>query len=462
MTEAKRRILKSGSQPIRIENIESDPDIQQHEMDSYSRSMFSTFRFTGVAAGLLYSMQWFLAMISNISTAESTTPKIPYPSANIEAAGVAVTLLITSAIAVQVFLRLPRDPERFTREDAVEHHQFWGPIATLIAVGSAFLIPYVIVDALISSVETGVLNLGQALGIPLVAVIALIFASDAVTIISEEARREDLVQKIREMKIRSLTQARGRIAGNQRKHPTAALVWHSLLVGSALVGAATWAAWSLMHQPVLTFTFAVLSLISTAGMVLVCTQSIPTVIRGRILESIFQLLLPALAIVIVSMQSIVLALPYITDPTKPESYIPALAYGLLVAVPPFVTVAILAVLKFPRNHTAPLMDFARNQLTILIGRYKKDNAGPPPEGATWKLLSGSAIILSLVPFVALFLSAGAIWHRSHSSKGSKILFVAGWLFPVLGAIAETLAVLFIAYYGPEFGWFKLCASSSNC
>src|SRR5699024_7025848 len=175
----------------------------------------------------------------------SSTPRISYPSANIDATVVAVTLLITAAIAVQVFLRLPRDPERFSKEDAVSQRQFWGPVAILIAIGSAFLIPLVVVDAIITSADSGVLNMAEAIGIPLVAVLALVFASDATTIVAEEGKQQYFVQLQTKAKILELRKTAGRIKGKPRKGSTRALIGYSILIGSILVGLGTWVAWSL-------------------------------------------------------------------------------------------------------------------------------------------------------------------------------------------------------------------------
>ncbi|WP_240372886.1 hypothetical protein [Brevibacterium zhoupengii] len=462
MTKSRHGILKSAVEPAQPDLETSDLSPQEHEVDRYSHSMFATFRFVGIAAGLLYIMQWVIAAISTSTSENSSTPKIPYPEADTGAAGVAVTLLITSAIAVQIFLRLPRDPERFTENDAVSHRQFWGPVANLIAVGSAFLVPYVIVDSLISAVETGVLNLAQAIGIPLVAVIALVFASDAVTIVSEEAQHPRYRQMVRGARLASLHRTKSQINGVPRKHPVPAFILYSLVVGSLIVGAGSWIVWALFEQPSLTIAFVILTSLSTGGMTLVCTQAVTAALRGRILDSIFQVILPVLAITLVSLQSIMIASPYISRPSIPESYIPALAYGILVTVPPFASVGILATIRIPRKFTSPMVDLSRHQLDKLIERYKMESPESPSGGETWRLLSGCAIALSPFPFVSLFLAVGATWHRSSSPQKTKGLFVTGWIFAIAFTIGEIAAILLVAFYGPELGWFKLCESASKC
>ncbi|WP_169252581.1 hypothetical protein [Brevibacterium sp. 'Marine'] len=425
------------------------------EIDQYSRSMYSTFRFVGVAAGTLYAIQWFLALISNKTSASTSTPTIPYPSANLEAAGVAVTLLITAAVAVQVFLRLPRDPERFTKDDAVSQRQFWGPVATLIAVGSAFLVPYVLIDSIVSSTSSGTLNLASAIGIPLVAVLALIFASDAVTIVSEEARKERLAQKLRQARIDSLRATEVKIHGMARNRPRAALILNSIIFGSLLVAVGTGVAWMLIEQRLLTFAFAVLSSLCTTGLIIVSTQAIPTILRGRVMEAIFQVLLPVLAITLVSIQSIILALPFVRSSAGPEDYIPPIAYGMLVAVPSFATVTLLCTLRIKRDYPAAMLDFARTQIRLLRERYEREKEHHRSDSETWRILAGSAILFSPIPFVALFLSASATWHRKYSSDRSGGLHIAGWVIPILVAIVEALALLLVAFYGPKIGWFQL-------
>lgn len=456
MSKSKPTILKvltrPETSPANDETV-SEPDV--NGVVQYSRSMFSTFWFVGIAAGALYLMQWFLAFVSSKTSESSSTPRIPYPSANIDATQVAVTLLITAAIAVQVFLRLPRDSERFTREDAVSQRQFWGPIAILIAIASAFLIPLVAVDAILSSADSGVLNTAEAIGIPLVAVLALIFASDAATIVAEEGKQEYFVQLQTKAKISELRKTAGWIKGKSRKRPTWALVGYSISIGSILVGLGTWAAWGLTEQQLLIIAYAVLSSLCTAGMVIVSAQSVPAILRGRILDSIFQVLLPVLAIVLVSLQSMILALPYIGTPKDPAAYIPPLSYGVMITIPPFATVALLAAIKLPGGRSAPLMDFARNQIEKLIEKYEQVQSTHRSDNEMWRVLSGAAILLSPIPFLSIFLSAGATWHRRHSPHQSKPLLIAGWAFSIFFAVAETLAMIFIAFYGPHLGWFKL-------
>lgn len=456
MTRGQRYILRRGRKAKQPPNAGGEvSQLSGNEIDQYSRSMYSTFRFVGVAAGALYVIQWFLALISNKTSASTSTPTIPYPSANLEAAGVAVTLLITAAIAVQVFLRLPRDPERFTKDDAVSQRQFWGPVATLIAVGSAFLVPYVLIDSIISSTSSGTLNLVSTIGIPLVAVLALIFASDAVTIVSEEARKEQLAQKLRQARIDSLRATEEKIYGIARNRPRAALIWNSVIFGSILVSIGTGVAWMLIEQPLLTFAFAVLSSLCTTGLIIVGAQAIPTILRGRIMEAIFQALLPVLAITLVSLQAITLAMPFVRSSPGPEDYIPPIAYGMLVAVPSFATVTLLCTLRIKKDYPAAMLDFARHQLRLLIERYERETEHHSSDSETWKILSGAAILFSPIPFVAIFLSASATWHRKYSSDRSGGLYIAGWIIPIVVAILEALAMLLVGFYGPKLGWFPL-------
>lgn len=361
---------------------------------------------------------------------------------------------MTAAVALQVFLRLPRDPERFSPEEAADHRQFWAPIATLVAVGSAFLIISIVADGLISSSRTQMLDLAEVIGFPLIALIALIFASDAVSLAFDEARAPAVAERRRKDLLRSLEHAVAGIGGTARKRPAAALVAYSVGFGGVFITLGTFCSWFLLGQNTTTGAYVVLTSMATIGLIIVTTTAVNSVLRGKILEAIFQILLPVLGIISIALQSVLIALPYAVDLTKPAAYLPGLTYGVLMTMPPFATVSALALVKTPRHHAAPLLSLAKHQMNALIANLEKTKS-TQADRDTWELLSGSAILLGPVPFLALAMAAAATWHRRRSSRRRPWLFFFGWGVPVVLMIIEIAAMILLPYYGPPLGWFEL-------
>lgn len=244
------------------------------ESDRYARSMLGVIRLAVGIAATLYAMQFIFASIAKYGSAVSTQPRIPFPQIGTDAANASVMLLITAAVALQVFLRLPRDPERFTPDAGIAHRQFWGPIGLIVATGAALIALYSGLEGLALSTKTGEIDFGRILGIPVAATLALLFAADAASLSAEESRKSRIVEQRRLAQIAELETIISRIPGKEAKRPRRTLVLWSMALVAVTGSVSTWASMALLRTPEIIAPYAFAATMSAAILIPTCTAAI--------------------------------------------------------------------------------------------------------------------------------------------------------------------------------------------
>lgn len=428
--------------------VKANPEDFTVAATKYTRGMIRSLQFSIVAALFLYAVQWILAWATASALSGKSLLTIPIPEIEVKAAVTAITLLLTTAIAIQVFLRVPRDSERFSTDDAIAHRQFWSPLASLVAVGSALLVVYIVVDGIITSFESGTLELSRIIGLPLGGVIALMFASDAASLVADEARDPRLMKLRKEQITNSLQETVAKIPGKSRENPRLGLIMISIAVAIVTTAIGTGASWVLVKELVPTIAYLVMSLVIAVGLIPAATAMAPIALRGRTLEFVMSVVPLALVTLVLSMQSTFISIPFVKDALDPLAYIPSFVYGIIVPVPAIVTIIILLTIRF-KEYSPPLIDDARKQLNNQIERITTHEPSDD-EPEQWRAFAAFAIIFSALPVAGFALAATATWHRHSSThrRGFRWIEFFAWACPTAAVILESLAVIYFPIYGP--------------
>ncbi|WCM55672.1 hypothetical protein JRG78_12330 [Microbacterium sp. EF45047] len=86
---------------------------------------------------------------------------------------------------------MPRDRESTEPEDAVAQRQFWGRVAAIVALASAFVALSAFANAFVASIP-GALDVVRLFGVPAGATLAMLIAADAATLAETQAERLSL------------------------------------------------------------------------------------------------------------------------------------------------------------------------------------------------------------------------------------------------------------------------------
>lgn len=376
---------------------------------NYAKDMFGAFGLASAIAFLLYLMQWVLAIVTSFAPSMEAPATVPFPSITIDAAAASITLLGTVAIAIQVFLRLPRDSERFSHQEAIDQRQFWGPIALAMAVGAAFIIIYVFIDGLITTVGSGILDLPKLAALPMCAIIVFAFAADAVSITTSETKDSQRTKDRNEKYLSSFKDTLAKIGTNCSDTPIRDYLKSSLLVGLTTVAFWSLISWLLVPRLPTLIAFTAMSSIVTLGLVVASTATLPIALRGRALQTSIQLIPLSLVVIVVSMQSMLVAMQFIVDLDDPWAYIPSFFYGLLISFPAFSTIGVLSFAKF-KNLLPPALSLARYQLEKQVSSFSKTPPRHEPR-EQWESVAIISILISFAPPASMFLAFIAAWLR---------------------------------------------------
>lgn len=423
-------------------------------IDRYSRSMLQSIGGALVVAIVLYGAQALIAALHASDLADESAPRIPYPEITGPSASTAVTLLVTVAVALQVFLRLPRDPERYSTEDGIAHRQFWGTISSAVALGSALVTVYTAVGAITAIAATGVVDLPRVFGIPFGAVVALVFASDAVSLVADESRSPLVVDARRTAEEEALTAVINKVRRRARKRATHALVGGFTVWGLLAVLVCTALTRWLLGNPGMAGAYLTAALVSTTVIFVASGHSAVTALRGRILECLVPCIGAGLVVLLFAMQIALIGFPHVPDPDEPTAYMRPMAAGLLVGAPGAITVFMFTALPWRKGHEPPMIDHARAVLIKQRARVKESNK-PEERKERWEVVAWASIWLSIVPLVSVFLVDAARRGRREATQTKTLLFTMAWLVPVVVLGVEIAAVLLLPVYGSELGWFTV-------
>ncbi|MGQ7311063.1 hypothetical protein ACUOFU_05095 [Microbacterium arabinogalactanolyticum] len=409
-------------------------------------------RTAGVACAVFFALVVF-AVISRLGGEGAGATIVRYPGITRTDAGTAIIFLLPISIALQILLRLPRDPDQLKPDEATAQRQFWGSVAALVSAGSAFVALCAFVDGFIATVHDEVLDLNRLLGVPLGSVVALVIAADAAATAQREGRLLNLDSAYREEQINALEAAAKRATGDSSERPRRRLIiWLGLAVVVS-VGVASAVVWFLLRDGRATALFGIIVLIVTFFSAFVLPHAGTDLLRGKLLEIIGQALQPVMVLLVFALQLTGFALSLIpeADQGQPSAYIPAIAYGVL-AFLPVILATIMVAAHHPWSRLAPpLFDYAGSAL-LESARRLREKEPQSRERDTWEVFAWAAILTSMLPAIPLLLALAAKVHRADSPRRRRHLFAAMWVFPIVIAALEVIALLLFPLYATSLGW----------
>lgn len=409
-------------------------------------------RASGIAFATFFAQAVFATETRLIGQSASQTA-IPYPGIGLPEAGAALLVLLPVSIALQILLRLARDPEQLGPEDAVAQRQFWGNFAGLVAAGSAFVALCAFVVAFIATGSGTTLDLNQLFGVPIGAIVAMLLSADAAASAERESDRLQLAGAYRDAEIRALEHAAAQVGEKEHEHPRRRLIrWASiaLLLSLALAGLLSWL---LLRDGRAITLFTVMASILTLFVALALPRAATAVLRGKPLDIMMQILPPALILLLFGLQLTAYSFTLIPRSSwnEPWAYLPGIAYGLLIFLP-IVLVSVLLTTRVPRmKFAAPLLDYSRSTLESTAERLRKKEP-KRPEFETWEIFAWSSICTCLLPFVSFPLAGGATFHRARSANRPRRLFLRMWICIAVVAALEIAALLLLPLYATSMGW----------
>lgn len=425
------------------------------EEERYTREVLRVAGVALVTAIALYLSFTVVALISSIGTS-SSAPSISIPRLEQNGAGAALIVLLPLSVALQVLMRMPRDPEASQLAQSIAQRQFWGNIAATVSVASGFVGLGAFLDEFVSSVARAeAVDFMRVAGVPLGAGAALLIAADAVALAALEARRLNLGRERRHHEIVLRRLARTRILGKAGAHPVAAAIIQGMVVLLlTIVPAAVLVQLQFRHANV-TAAFVAAAVILATFAVVTFVQVVRATVMLRMLDAVPALGLFALVCLIYGMQVGVSTLTISDGVDNPVDCIPAIVLGLAVPIP---AVVVAAVLTSPRRRhlvAAPLLDLTRRRLDKEIYRLNSAQDTPAPR-ESWEPFAWTAIVLGVLPMAALPAAAIAQLLRRGSALRRKLgLMVAAWLVSALMLVLQIVALLLLPSVGEALGWFTI-------
>lgn len=419
--------------------------------ESYSREMLRT---VGIAIGVAFALlggQAVIAGATHLGSPGFSGATVPYPGIALSAAAAALAVLLPSSIALQILLRLPRDPDQLARGDAVAQRQFWGSVAGLVSAGAAFVAIGAFIDGFIATMNGPTLDLNRLFGIPLGSAIAVAFAADAAATAQREGQKLRLADAYRGAEITALKIAIARVPGGENETPRRRLVrWEATAILMS-TGICTAAAWFIVQDARATAVYAITTIMVSLFAALALPRTAIGALRGRPLEVIMQTLLPGLVIIVYALQLTAFAFTLIDDQEEPWAYVPSIAYGLLVFLP-VVSFAVAVAVRVPGSSlAAPLLDYARFTMRTTANRLRSRRT-ERSERETWEIFAYAALGTCLIPIISIPLAAVATLHRPSIKLPRRRLFAVMWILPAAVAAVEIVALLLLPVYSVAFGW----------
>lgn len=363
----------------------------------------------------------------------------------------ALVLLLPASIALQLLLRMPRDQENIEPEDASAHRQFWGRVAAVVAMSSAFVAFSTFLGAATTHFPRS-LDVVQLFGVPAGAAMTLLIAADAATLADLEAERLSLASSRTGVAVERIEAAIERIPGAIDPHPKRSLLWRGTVLAVVTIAAGSWAVQGMLGLVGLTAAYAVFSAVLCLFAVGAAVQAIPSALQARVLDTMMVVLPPALVSVVIALEGSATAMRLGSGDDVPR-YLQGLAYGLLILVPPVMVIGTLVFLRGRRNRSPALLSVARSSLQAQVERMRRVKAPQEPE--PWRAFAVVAMLLSLLPPASFVLAAIAAWSRRSSSDVRRGLIISMWLLTVLVAVLEIAALALLPFYGEWLGWFEV-------
>ncbi|WAA66130.1 hypothetical protein [Microbacterium oxydans] len=418
----------------------------------YARSLRRAVGVAALVGSLLVGVQVLLAWLTRTAAeAQQTAVSVVSPATlDGQQGGAALLLLLPSSIALQVLLRMPRDHENVEPEDAVAHRQFWGRMAAVVAMASAFVALSTFVNAAVANVTVNSLDVVEMFGVPAGAVLALLIAADAATQADLEAVRLSLASTRTAEAIERTRAAVSRIPGRADQSPKRSLVIQGVVVGVVVIGAGSALVHGMIGHAGLTAAYAFFATALSVFALGTAAQMIPSVLQAKILDTVIVLVPPALVTVVVVLEGATTAMRFASGEDQ-SRYLTGLTYGLLIALPPVMIVAALVLPRGRGRVSSPLFAVARSSLLAQIARLEKvETRG---ESDPWRVFAALAILASPLPPVALVLAVIATWQRRQSTDRRRPLIVGAWVVAGTVAVIEIVAVVTLPIYGQVLGWF---------
>lgn len=370
----------------------------------------------------------------------------------------AFVLLIPLGIALQVLIRIPRDPETTNLEDGAARRQFWGNVSAIVAMASAFVALSTLLQAIITTAPTGRIDAVATFGVPLAGVVVMLLAADGAALGALESRRLNLDTARRTARIEQLTSARDSIPGANVEHPVQRIVSRSLWVGLSVIAVGALTVWVCFGHLGLVLAYAVISAMATAYIVAAVAHTLSNVVQGKLADAAMTLPLLGLILVVFFLQ----ALPAVWSVSGLDSlarFYAGIGYGALILLPPIATVIANAATRPVSRRSdaapAPFLAVARlsldRRITALAGLASGETETP-----TWRRFAWAAVLASPIAAAGLGLAGVAHWHRRGSgSLDGRRLHLAAWTMPVAFLVIEAAALLLLPFYGSALGWFVL-------
>lgn len=445
---------RRSDQPSR-EVATSSPQKVLREEERYTREVLRLTGISLVTAILLFLSFALFAVLSSLDVS-STAPTMSVPQVGVDRAGAALIVLLPLAIALQVLMRMPRDPEMMHAAESAAHRQFWGHIAAVVAMASGFVgIGSFLHELMSFAASDQPLDFLRLAGVPLGAAASLLIAADAATLSNFDARRLNLRGARRAQQIAVRRVARMRILGTGREHPAGATAFQGIVATAATIVPLSLLVQNHFGKTNITAMFAAAAVILVAFAWYTFGQVLRSTVMLRMLDAIVTLGFVALVFLIYGMQVVAGVLTSLGTMNSVEEYIPVVALGLATPLPALVVIAVLTLPRGARRRTAPLLDMTRRRLGKEIERIStsKDES---ERRRTWTPFAWTAIVLCLLPLAALPAAVIAQSLRRGDQEADKRgLMVTAWAAPLLALMSEIAAVMLLPMVGEALGWFTL-------
>lgn len=417
----------------------------------YAARVRRTVVYTSAGGGMLAGLLALLGGLTRMAVNSDSASISPVALSNQQGGG-ALLLLLPVSIALQVLLRMPRDRERIPVEEDIAHRQFWGNVSSVVATAAAFVAVSTFLAALSHIGQSDGLDVVKVFGVPAGAAIALLIAADAASLAELQADRLSLPRSRSDAAVRSIEAAIDRLAGKPRKRPYVSLVVQGMIVAALTISGGAWLAQVIVEQPRLTFVYAVLTTSLSVFVALAATRATPAVLENKILDALMTVMLPTLVAIAFVVEAMSGAL-YLNPGDDLITYYRAVAFGLLVGLPPIIIVAALTIPRGERMASPPLLAVARSSLQAKAERVKKIKERR--ESEPWRVFASLAMGLCLLPPAAFVLMVIATWQRREAKDNRRGLIVTGWVITVLMASSELALLALLPFLAAELGWFSL-------
>lgn len=417
----------------------------------YARFLRRWVGRAAVVGLLLVVMQAFLAWMTQIDASATRSVLSPVTLA-VENGGAALLLLLPVSIALQVLVRMPRDQESIEPGDACAHRQFWGRVAGVVALASAFIAQSTFFHAFVVNAQARTLDVVALFGVPLGAAITLLIAADAATLAEMEAERLSLDAARASVTIQGIEAAIARIPGKEHPRPKRRLIVQASLLGVLTVGTGSWLAHILIGHVGMTVGYAVFSIMLMPFALVTAIQVIPSVLQMRILEVVLLLILPSLISVVMVLEGATTAMQVRSGPDV-QRYLAGIAYGFLICLPSVVAVVALTVPRGDQKASPPVFAIVRAGLKTKAERLQ--SVVPQADPEPWRVFAWLAIGMLLLPPVSVTLATTATCLRGKPADARPGLLIWAWASTGLAAILELGAVVLLPFYGAALGWFTL-------